>query len=383
KLQCLILLAIFGICTVAFSNPIKNENHSQLSNNLSHSDSIFRCPELQLNSLMSQTSELKSGTLTQLTYLLDRNELSPFITGPTGLHQQYLTYVEPFLTKFFSPTDLNTRALPNKLRLIQTAQINPLSALYCTEFQTPDTLTILISPDMVGETEELLKIIVHEFVHDYFYKNYASSKLNLPLWYEEGTALLSEYVFSNKPSGSAIVEHLSKPTASFLKDISNPALSLSAYGEAQLFFMYLHNFLEDDFLTALLKAPSAERGQPIQRLDQIISSSVNSPWKSFADAYRDFQIAKHINRMDPFATSGFEQKRYFIFQSTLHANANAVASKVKDALANAALKKSSALCYQVNNSEFEQIRVIQLDDRAILQNPKDLQNTNEHFIICP
>jgi hypothetical protein len=310
--------------------------------------------------------------------MLGPNELAPFASTPAPLHQKYITYIEPFLKKI-----IRDDRMPQRLTLIQSSAIQPLEALYCPSLnQTSEALTVIISPEIASNTEDLLKIIVHEFIHDYFYKR----KITPPLWFEEGTALLAEFILSGAPSGAAIVEHFQKPQASFLKDISDPELSLAAYGEAQLFFIYLHNFLGDELLTELLNGPLTSQPLEPATLNQIISSS-KSPWRNFNEAYRAFQIAKYINRIDYFATNTLDQKKYFIFQSTLHANLSLTNAPSMTAIglpiATGSIQKNPTTCNAIYNSKYEPIKITQLkDSAAISRNPDQLQNTNEHFIIC-
>lgn len=388
-------LKLFGLFTAIFfnsnlfaidkmaSSTSTIENHSRLSTNLSLSHDLFRCPDLQIDALTKLSSHLdlthSPSTLTDLDYILGPNELSPFTSTPAPLQQKYLTYVEPFLKKF-----LHDKSLPQRLTLIQSSKIQPLEALYCPSLnQSSRALTIIISPDTASNSEDLLKIIVHEFIHDYFYKR----QIQPVLWYEEGTALLAEYIFSGTPSGAAIVEHFQKPQASFLNDISSRELSLAAYGEAQLFFIYLHNFLGDELLADLLSAMPTSASS-ISALNQIIASSSKSLWRNFNEAYRDFQIAKYVNRIDYFATTEQDQKKYFIFQSTLHANFSLTNAPSMTAIGvpidTGSIQKNPTTCYAIYNSKYEPIKITQLkDSAAISRNPDKLQNTNEHFIICP
>ena len=124
--------------------------------------------------------------------------------------------------------------------------------------------------------------------------------------------------------------------------------------------MYLYNFFGDELLNSLLNA----KGSGAEAIKHIIQSAEKSPWLSFQDAFRDFQIAKYINRLDPLADNDIDQRRYFIFQSTLHA---------KPGLKTKALGE----CYQVENSEFERIQV-----KKIIDPTKVKSASNNSFDVC-
>jgi len=219
----------------------------------------------------------------------------------------FLVQAEPLIQRQFGTDELSQKVI-----VVSTDEIGNLGGLFCESAQTiNNAIVIFVGPATTFTPLELASEIAHEFVHYYFYKN----KIKNLLWFEEGLALFFEFLVTHKLKGSAIAAHFKKPWAS-LNDFDMPSLMPSAYGHAQLLFLYLYEQLGGDLIQNIL----ATRLTGVPALDAVIKNSPNSPWPDFHAAFIDFEIAKRVNRIDYLASDPNRQKRYFIFSTTRKMN---------------------------------------------------------------
>ncbi len=104
-----------------------------------------------------------------------------------------------------------------------------------------DQNTIEIDAELLGDRQHLLATLVHELIHQYSY----AQKRNDDDFFEEGTALLGEYLFLGQLYGKEaairsflpIVESALKNTHENLFTLNRTAAD---YGRSFLFFLFLH-----------------------------------------------------------------------------------------------------------------------------------------------
>ncbi len=268
------------------------------------SNSEFDCPTLP--DLTHPLYVLKNHLESQYTF--EYYSFSKLPAPPQNTIENawsyFLVQAEPLIKSQFGPN-----SLPQKVVVISTDQIS-MAGLFCRSAQKDsNTVTIFTNPEVSFTPPEFASVIAHEFVHSYFYKQ----NIKEPLWFEEGLALFFEYLVTHRLKGSAVIEHLKTPWTSLNDDFNDPKLALSAYGHAQLLFLYLYEQLGGDLIKNIL----ATNQTGSDAFDMLIKSSPNSPWKNFGNAFIYFEIAKRINRIDYAVTDPAIQKRYFIFPTTL------------------------------------------------------------------
>ena len=201
---------------------------------------------------------------------------------------------------------------PEKIKLFQYPLNGGLGALYCKSYQTEDNaITLLVSPITLESPKEFMRVVSHELVHHWFYK----SKKKQPTWLEEGTAYLLEYLTTSRLAGAPVIIHMENPWTSLTTPSTTLDISVaraSRDGHAQLFMSYLYRNLGDSFLSAYLRST----GSGMDSLSDSISTNIFG-WTSIRDAFRDFQIAKWLNRIDYTQIDEVFAQRYFLFPTTI------------------------------------------------------------------
>lgn len=178
-----------------------------------------------------------------------------------------------------------------------------------------------MSSKTLESNPEFTRLMAHELTHHWFLREgkHAVSALavkdsaDMAIWIEEGIAYLVEYLVTNRLSGNPIIQFMNHAGASLTK--SDPHGPMRQMGHAQLLLVYLYEKLGDDFLTALLSS----KMNSFESISAAIPKGNDFNWSSFQDAFRDFQIAKFLNRQDNLAHTDADRERYFIFPTTIAA----------------------------------------------------------------
>jgi hypothetical protein len=278
-------------------------------------DLIYSQMHVWLESLNIDIKDKKSqkvnSTAQSLHVFTEQGIAAPTANVMAKLKATLSSETLPFLSDIFKAS-----ALPKKITFIQTHKIK-VKALFCENFQEKDNFVILVEPNFLATQVSLFDIFVHEYTHYYFHIH----KFEAPLWYEEGTSLLVEYLYNNIASTNVVNQHLVESDVSLTQGFSNFRTASSAYGHAQLLFTYLYNKLGDAFIDEILTRNNGNEktlNDFIQKIAKELPDSL--PWNTFSDAFVTLQIAKRINRDDYAHTrSSVLRQKYFIFNSKLHA----------------------------------------------------------------
>ncbi len=267
------------------------------------------CPEISSSVQPIYYLRNTLGTDLSLEYISVTKSLAPSQTILEAAWMAFLVHAKPVIESQFGQG-----ALPTQIRVIATDQIAPLGGLFCESVQkSPDQFTVFVNPSLAFVPQDFASQLAHEFVHAYFYHQ----RIQNPLWFEEGLALFLESQITGRPKGAAIQAHLRTPWTSLSDDFDHPENMLSAYGHAQLLFLYLDQQMGHD--GNLIQKILATRQAGITALNTLIQQTPDSPWKNFREMFGDFEIAKRINRLDYANPDLTQQKRYFIFSTTLKA----------------------------------------------------------------
>ena len=163
------LVAIFSLSMtlVSFAQTEKTSTNSQ-----------FNCPVFQKLGQPLYILDNRLGTNYSLEYhSLSKNSAPPENTIESAW-RYFLVQAEPLIQSQFG---LNS--LPQKIIVIATDQIAPMTGLFCVSAQKDsNAMTIYTNPEIGFTPTDLASAIAHEFVHSYFYRQ----KIKEPLWFEEG-----------------------------------------------------------------------------------------------------------------------------------------------------------------------------------------------------
>jgi len=274
-------------------------------------DPSLECPEIQIESLENKyeietTPDGFNGQKTILRFLWSKDELGPQISLQAPLFNRSIGDIFKYYREHFGE-----KMFPTKINIVQTRLAAGLGALYCRSYQTDpaNAVTLFLSPTSLEYPNEFTRLVAHELTHHWFF---AQSK-HAAKWIEEGVAYLSEYLVTGRLSGAPVIQYLYHSSASLTDtDLAAPMRQM---GHTQLLFSYLFNNLGNEFLSRLL--PSAMDSE--QNVTNAIPKENPYHWKAFQDAFRDFQIAKFLNRQDYFANDDLARNRYFLFPTTIQA----------------------------------------------------------------
>jgi hypothetical protein len=180
------------------------------------------------------------------------------------------------------------KALPGKL--------SAFSAILCKSMQTDTSLRLLVNDGLLYRAINFKKNLAHELFH------YLSQKLNknFPQWLEEGMAMHFENVVSGREDLEWAAFHMqNSPWIPLLprKELQTKDQKKSFYGHAHLFVRYLATRLEGDLLSRVLNHTSSEPAQI---------------FPNFRSLFKDFSIAKYINRIDYYGHSLENRERFIL-----------------------------------------------------------------------
>lgn len=285
------------------------------ANSEAHNPAL-ECPEIHIEALdgryeLEVTPTGITGSKTTLRFLWYGNERSPQLSLQSGLFNRVIGDIFRFFREHF-----NDISFLQEINIVQTNLGNGIGALYCRSYQLEPAIavTMFFSPKTLESTNEFTRLIAHELIHHWFLRE----GKNATKWIEEGVAYLVEYLVTGRLSGGLVIQYMNHPGASLTKlDLAGPMRQM---GHAQLLFVYLYEKLGDDFLSRLLSSPMTS----IESVADAIPPNNPYGWKSFKDAFRDFQIAKYLNRQDYWANNETERNRYFLFPTTIPATASTV-----------------------------------------------------------
>ena len=277
----------------------------------------LECPKVRLRALPNRYSLILRpfGLTTQkvrLNFFWSDNEPNPQINLGAPLYNESIGEIYRYYRN-----DFGWRSLPRTVNIVETRLAAGIGGLYCPQYQTDplDAVTIFMSPETLDSTPEFTRLLAHELTHHWFYVHHKLA--TAATWIEEGVAYLSEYVVTGAYSGTPVIEYLHHPATSLTQ--TNSRAYIPQMGEVQLLFSYLYNRLGDSFLRRLL----ATKMTNTTDMDAAIPPRNALQWRSFQDAFRDFQIAKFVNREDYLAATAASRERYFLFPTTIKASLHA------------------------------------------------------------
>jgi hypothetical protein len=274
-------------------------------------DPALECPEIQIESLANKyeietTPNGFNGQKTILRFLWDNNEIGPQIGLQAALFNRSIGDIFKYYREHFGE-----KTFPTKINIVQTHLATGLGALYCRSYQTDpaNAVTLFLSPTSLEYPNEFTRLVAHELTHHWFF---AQGK-HATKWIEEGVAYLSEYLVTSRLSGAPVIQYLYHSSASLTEtDLTAPMRQM---GHAQLLFTYLFNNLGDEFLGHLLSSKMDDA----QDVTNAIPKENPYHWHTIQEAFRDFQIAKFLNRQDYFANDDLARNQYFLFPTTIQA----------------------------------------------------------------
>ena len=269
------------------------------------------CPQLNIENLSGSYNldvypKGPNGPSTSLQFYWDDNKKGPSL----NLQAEILNRITSDIFKFFNDY-FNERQFPKTIRIAQTDLSTDVGALYCRSYQkNPEkSVTLFLAAKSLESHTEFTRLLAHELTHHWFFKNHK----NPEIWIEEGIAYLSEYIATRRLSGEPVLQYLKNSNVSLVT--SNIVSPIAQMGQAQLLFTYLFNHIGPAFLEKVLSFDTLN----MAGLATAISQDNPYGWSSFHDAFRDFQIAKFINREDYQAQTEAARKRYFLFATSLKA----------------------------------------------------------------
>lgn len=308
--RAILLIFIFTLSAVEFPQS------SELISKDMHNPAL-ECPEMDVQALKGRfdfeiiVDGLK-GQKTMVHLLWNDDELGPQVSPQSEIFIRTMADIARFYKEHFYGYDI-----PAEINIVQLPLGTGIGALYCRSYQaSPDeAVTLFFSHKSLESFSEFSRLIAHELTHHWFF----SKNKNASSWIEEGIAYLSEYLVTGRLSGKPVIQFMNNADASLTQmDIEAPMRQM---GQAQLLMVYLYDKLGNAFLDRLL----ASQMNGINSLNSTILKENSYGWTSFRDAFRDFQIAKYVNRQDYLATTDLNRDRYFLFPTTIRAKTSTAA----------------------------------------------------------